>query len=38
MEYMWRTRKEGQIELEAQPTLSLTQSQSPRPAHANLHA
>jgi hypothetical protein len=33
-----KTGKDGQIEFEAQPTLSLTRSQSPRPLHANLHA
>jgi hypothetical protein len=31
-----KTRKDGQIELEAQPTSSSMQSQSPRPIHANL--
>jgi hypothetical protein len=33
-----KTRKDGQIELEAQPTSSSTWSQSPRLVHANLDA
>jgi hypothetical protein len=31
-----KTRKDGQIELEAQPTSSSMRSQSSRPIHANL--
>jgi hypothetical protein len=33
-----KTRKDGQIELEAQPTMSLSWSQNPIPVHANLDA